>query len=60
RGILDPLPDDATMKDIIYAFCVEEKVAQGVQAAEAGETYTRAHAEAMLAAWRASRGQNPQ
>ena len=60
RGILENLPDDASMEDIMYALYLEEKIAQGVRAAEAGEVYTRAEAEAMLAEWRASRGQNPQ
>jgi predicted transcriptional regulator len=60
RDLLDRLPDDATLDDIMYELVVEKAVERGLRAAEAGETYTRAEAEAMLAEWRKSGGPDPQ
>jgi hypothetical protein len=47
RDLLDRLPDDVTLDDIMYELVVEKAV-------------ERAEAEAMLAEWRKSGGPDPQ
>ena len=56
RAVLDNLPDDATLDDIVYALYVREKVEQGLRDAEAGDYLTQDEIEVQVRQWRESGG----
>ena len=40
RKIIDGLPDDATLDDLMYELYVNEKIQRGLDAAEKGNVYS--------------------
>jgi len=52
------LPDDSRVEDIQYFLYVREKLENGLRAIESGKTAPQEKAEAMIAQWCKSSGQN--
>ncbi len=56
RAVLNRLPDNASLGDIMYELYVEEKIAQGLKDAASGNWVTQDEARALVAKWRKSAG----
>ncbi len=56
RAVLNRLPDNASLADIMYELYVEEKIAQGLKDAANGDWVTQDEARALVAKWRKSAG----
>jgi hypothetical protein len=54
REVLDLLPDDCTMEDILHAVYVHEQIRDGLWSLENEPTYTQEETEKHLAAWLAT------
>ena len=49
--IIQALPDDITLKDILYHLYVREKVEEGLLALEEGQVVSQEEAERKVAEW---------
>ena len=56
RQILEGLPDDATLEDIMYAMYVRKKIERGLRDAEAGNLIDHADVKRELHEWLRSAG----
>ena len=50
--ILSQLPDDCSLEEVRYRLYVRNKIQEGLDAAERGETLTHEEAKIRLAEWR--------
>jgi hypothetical protein len=57
--IIQALPDDITLKDILYHLYVREKVDEGLKALEDGNVVSQEEGERRVAEWVKSFGQSP-
>jgi hypothetical protein len=57
RAVLDELPDEATMDEILYRLDFKAAVLRGMAQARRGETLTQEEAEQRMARWPESAGQ---
>ena len=51
REVLNGLPDDCTLKDILYTLYVREQITQGIWSLENEPTYTQEEVEQSLSRW---------
>jgi hypothetical protein len=57
--LIESLPDDITLKDILYHLYVREKVEEGLMALNEGKVVSQEEAERRVAEWVKSFGQTP-
>jgi hypothetical protein len=57
--LIQTLPDDCTVDDVMYHLYVREKVQRGIAAAEAGQVVPLEEAERRMDAWLESSGPTP-
>jgi hypothetical protein len=50
-ALIQSLPDDATLKDILYHLYVREKVEEGMTDVQANKTVSQEEAERRVAEW---------
>ncbi len=51
RDLLDKLPDDATLEDIRYRICVQQRVDEALKDIEEGRILTQKEVEKRMAKW---------
>jgi len=56
QNILDNMPDDASLDDLMYAMYVRKKIERGLRDIEAGNTVSHTDMKRDIAAWRESIG----
>ncbi len=49
--VLDTLPDDATIDDVIYHLYVRSQINRGLKAIEDGDVYSENEADALMDKW---------
>jgi predicted transcriptional regulator len=55
-GVIEQLPDDASLEDIIYELYVRQRIERGLQQSEKGETVSHGEVMRDVARWLQSAG----